>query len=88
MADTCKSCGQGLPKPKEKQYKSKPKWSEDTKSQEKEKMRKEAQMRRTENAVPSSKLSSKQKEIAKKAGNPKKIDSADLAALRKKKKKK
>ena len=32
-------------------------------------------------------LSSKQKKIAGKAGNPKKIDAADLAALRKKKKK-
>jgi hypothetical protein len=31
------------------------------------------------------KLSSKQKKIAGKAGNPKKIDAADLAALRKKK---
>jgi len=33
-------------------------------------------------------LSPKQKKIAAKAGDPKKIDSADLAALRKKKKKK
>ena len=32
-------------------------------------------------------LSPKQKKIAKKAGDPKKIDAADLAALRKKKKK-
>ena len=32
------------------------------------------------------KLSPKQKTIAKKAGDPKKIDAADLAALRKKKK--
>ena len=31
-----------------------------------------------------SKLSPKQKSIAGKAGNPKKIDAADLAALRKK----
>lgn len=31
-------------------------------------------------------LSPKQKKIAGKAGNPKKIDAADLAALRKKKK--
>lgn len=31
-------------------------------------------------------LSSKQKKIAGKAGDPKKIDAADLAALRKKKK--
>jgi hypothetical protein len=31
-----------------------------------------------------SKLSPKQKKIASKAGNPKKIDAADLAALRKK----
>jgi hypothetical protein len=30
-------------------------------------------------------LSPKQKKIAKKAGDPKKIDAADLAALRKKK---
>ena len=73
MADTCKSCGQGLPKPKEKQYKSKPKWSEDTKSQEKEKMRKEAQMRRTENAVPSSKLSSKQKKLLRKPETQKRL---------------
>jgi len=35
----------------------------------------------------SKKLSPKQKKIAGKAGNPKKIDAADLAALRKKKKK-
>jgi len=34
----------------------------------------------------SKKLSPKQKKIAGKAGNPKKIDAADLAALRKKKK--
>lgn len=34
----------------------------------------------------SPKLSPKQKNIAGKAGNPKKIDAADLAALRKKKK--
>jgi hypothetical protein len=33
-----------------------------------------------------SKLSPKQKKIAGKAGNPNKIDAADLAALRKKKK--
>lgn len=33
------------------------------------------------------KMSPKQKKIAGKAGNPKKIDAADLAALRKKKKK-
>jgi len=33
-----------------------------------------------------SKLSPKQKKIAGKAGNPTKIDAADLAALRKKKK--
>lgn len=33
------------------------------------------------------KLSPKQKKIAGKAGNPNKIDAADLAALRKKKKK-
>jgi hypothetical protein len=31
------------------------------------------------------KLSPKQKKIAKKAGDPKKIDAADLASLRKKK---
>ena len=34
----------------------------------------------------SKKLSPKQKKIAGKAGNPNKIDAADLAALRKKKK--
>jgi len=33
------------------------------------------------------KLSPKQKKLAGKAGDPKKIDAADLAALRKKKKK-
>lgn len=43
--------------------------------------------RKTPNKTVSKKLSPKQKKIAGKGGNPMKIDAADLAALRKKKRK-